>query len=69
MDIVILAYPGVRLMDVTAPLEVFGTAAGFGAPYRVRLCSPAGGPVITSTGVSLLTEPPVTSAHTLVVPG
>ncbi|MEU4718523.1 helix-turn-helix domain-containing protein [Nonomuraea dietziae] len=69
MDIVILAYHGVRLMDVTAPLEVFGTAAGFGAPYRVRLCSPGGGPVTTSTGVSLLAEPPVTSAHTLVVPG
>ncbi|MFD1931386.1 MULTISPECIES: GlxA family transcriptional regulator [Nonomuraea] len=69
MDIVILAYDGVRLLDVTAPLEVFGTAAGFGGPYTVRLCSPTGAPVTTSTGVRLEATEPVTRAHTLVVPG
>ncbi|MEV0175809.1 DJ-1/PfpI family protein [Streptomyces sp. NPDC050803] len=71
--IAVLGYEGVRLMDVAAPLEVFGTAAGFGAGYTVVVCSRDGGPVTTSTGTRLhadvsveaLGEPP----HTLVVPG
>ncbi|MFC7740862.1 hypothetical protein ACFQXA_07565 [Nocardiopsis composta] len=43
--IAILVYDGVRLMDATAPLEVFGTAARFGADYTTVLCSPDGEPV------------------------
>ncbi|MBW8484284.1 GlxA family transcriptional regulator [Actinomadura parmotrematis] len=69
MDIAVLAYDGVRLLDVTGPLEVFSTAARFGVPYTVRLCSPDGGPVATSAGVRLETAAPPARAHTLIVPG
>ena len=42
MSIVMLAYDRVRLLDVTGPLEVFGTAAKLGGSYEVTLCSPNG---------------------------
>ncbi|MGW0732748.1 GlxA family transcriptional regulator [Streptomyces sp. NPDC002851] len=70
--IAVLAYDGVRLLDVTAPLEVFTTAAALGARYTVTLLSPQGGPVTTSAGTRLLTDPvddPPWRIHTLVVPG
>ncbi|MFI6944143.1 GlxA family transcriptional regulator [Streptomyces sp. NPDC050418] len=70
--VAVLAYEGVRLLDVTAPLEVFSTAATLGARYAVRLLSPQGGPVTTSAGTQLLTDA-VGSVegrlHTLLVPG
>ncbi|REE95451.1 GlxA family transcriptional regulator [Thermomonospora umbrina] len=72
MDIVIVAYDGVRLMDVTAPLEVFSTASRLGGSYRLTLCSPGGGAVTTSAGTRLLTDAAladVRAAHTVVVPG
>ncbi|HEX2316862.1 MAG TPA: DJ-1/PfpI family protein, partial [Thermomonospora sp.] len=72
MDVVIVAYDGVRLMDVTGPLEVLGTAARLGAPYRLTLCSPTGGAVTTATGTRLLADAAlgdVAEAHTLLVPG
>ncbi|WP_433545182.1 GlxA family transcriptional regulator [Streptomyces sp. CA-294286] len=68
----VLAYDGVRLLDVTAPLEVFGTAALLGARYSVVLLSAHGGPVTTSSGTRLLADPVDGLAgrlHTLVVPG
>ncbi|MFI7011319.1 GlxA family transcriptional regulator [Streptomyces sp. NPDC050145] len=68
----VLAYDGVRLLDVTAPLEVFSTAAELGARYEVALLSPHGGPVTTSAGTRLLTDPVDGLAgrvHTLIVPG
>ncbi|MFE4173309.1 hypothetical protein ACFRR7_14860 [Streptomyces sp. NPDC056909] len=52
-EIVVFVYDGVRLMDVAAPLEVFGTAAGLGGAYSTAVCSADGGPVITSTGTRL----------------
>ncbi|MFJ6700350.1 GlxA family transcriptional regulator [Streptomyces sp. NPDC091272] len=67
-----MAYDGVRLLDVTAPVEVFSTAASLGARYRVRLLSLRGGPVTTAAGTQLLTEPvddPTPRMHTLIVPG
>ncbi|WP_199548882.1 GlxA family transcriptional regulator [Streptomyces sp. N35] len=70
--VAVLAYEGVRLLDVTAPLEVFSTAAGLGARYEVALLSPDGGPVTTSAGTRLLTDPVGQLAgrvHTLIVPG
>ncbi|WP_093610972.1 GlxA family transcriptional regulator [Streptomyces indicus] len=70
--IAVLAYDGVRLLDVTAPLEVFSTATVLGARYTVRLLSPSGGEVTTSAGTRLLTDPAEAEAghvHTLLVPG
>ncbi|MCT9091889.1 DJ-1/PfpI family protein [Streptomyces sp. ASQP_92] len=70
--IAVLAYDGVRLLDVSAPLEVFSTAATLGARYEVTLFSPSGGPVTTSAGTRLLTDPVDACAgrvHTLIVPG
>ncbi|MGW7418267.1 GlxA family transcriptional regulator [Streptomyces sp. NPDC054863] len=70
--VVVLAYEGVRLLDVTAPLEVFSTAAALGARYRTTLVSPEGGPVTTSSGTRLLTDPAAGlegRVHTLIVPG
>lgn len=71
-DITVLVYDGVRLMDVAAPLEVFGTAAGLGGAYAQTVCSADGGPVITSTGTRLHADAAVAEVgrtHTLVVPG
>ncbi|GAA1376923.1 GlxA family transcriptional regulator [Streptomyces beijiangensis] len=70
--VAVLAFDGVRLLDVTAPLEVFSTAATLGARYEVALLSPAGGPVTTSAGTRLLTDPvdeQTGRVHTLIVPG
>ncbi|MFJ9037883.1 GlxA family transcriptional regulator [Streptomyces sp. NPDC102406] len=70
--VAVLAYDDVRLLDVTAPLEVFSTAATLGARYTVTLLSAHGGPVTTSAGTRLLTEPVDGLAgrvHTLIVPG
>lgn len=67
-----LAYDGVRLMDVTAPLEVFGTAARMGGAYTPTLCSPTGAPVTTSAGTRLMVDAAageIGATHTLVVPG
>ncbi|MDH6578366.1 DJ-1/PfpI family protein [Kitasatospora sp. MAP5-34] len=70
--VAVLAYDGVRLLDVAAPLEVFGTTGA----YDVVLCSPGGRPVTAVTGTGLaVTELVVTAdagvvrADTVVVPG
>lgn len=81
-EIAVLVYEGVRLMDVAAPLEVFGTATtahgsgsgggGRGGGYALTVCSLDGGPVTTSTGTRLHADAAaadVTAPHTLVVPG
>lgn len=71
-NVTVLGYDGVRLMDVTAPLEVFGTAERLGGAYTLTLCSPTGAPVTTSAGTRLLVDAAATEidgAHTLVVPG
>ncbi|MGC0414584.1 GlxA family transcriptional regulator [Embleya sp. AB8] len=71
-NVVVLGYDGVRLLDVTAPLEVFGTAARMGGAYAPILCSPSGAPVTTSTGTRLLVDAAADemgAVHTLLVPG
>ncbi|MFE2997838.1 GlxA family transcriptional regulator [Nocardia sp. NPDC059246] len=70
--IAVLAFDGVRLLDVTAVLEVLSTAAGSGARYEVTLCSPDGAPVTTAAGTRLLVDAAaaeVGRVHTLIVPG
>jgi len=77
--VVLPLYPGVMLLDVAGPAEVFATASRLAAapgsppPYDLRLVSAAGGPVPTELGVGLdsaawskLEDQPV---DTLLVPG
>lgn len=69
----IFIFPGVRLLDVTGPIEVFTSANDFGGRYRVELVSGDGQDVITSGGTRLgadlavadLLEP----SHVLIIPG
>lgn len=69
----VLAFDGVRLLDVAAPLEVFATASRYtGGRYTVRVCTPDGQDVRTSTGLRIAADLPaadVRDADTLVVPG
>lgn len=69
----VLAFDGVRLLDVAAPLEVFATAGRYtGGRYTVRVCTPDGQDVQTSTGLRIAADLPaadVSGADTLVVPG
>jgi transcriptional regulator GlxA family with amidase domain len=70
--IVVLVYDGVRLLDVTGPLEVFDVAAAMGAAYRVTVCSPDGRDATTSGGLRLgvaCAVAEVTDVDTLLVPG
>lgn len=73
--VLVVLFDGVQSLDVTGPLEVFSGAgkvpsAAFG--YRIRTASLDGGPVRTSSGLTLVPDgrlgdggPP----HTLIVPG
>ncbi|MFA9216618.1 MAG: GlxA family transcriptional regulator [Sphingomonadaceae bacterium] len=62
INIWVLVFPGFVLLDATGPVQVFATAndeardAGQPEPYRVRLVSPAGGAVLSASGISVLTE-------------
>ncbi|WP_307837580.1 GlxA family transcriptional regulator, partial [Sphaerisporangium melleum] len=51
--VVVVVFDGVRLLDVTGPLEVFTTANEHGADYRLRLVSPGGRDIIANGGVRL----------------
>lgn len=44
----VLVFPGVRLLDVTGPIEVFTSANDFGGRYQVQLVSEDGLDVVTS---------------------
>ncbi|MCP3822706.1 GlxA family transcriptional regulator [Streptomyces sp. A3M-1-3] len=59
-SVVIVAFPGVELLDVTGPAEVFSVAsrlAGTGRPgYRVEVATAEGGAVRTSSGVRLVAD-------------
>jgi len=63
IDIWVLVFPGFVLLDATGPVQVFSTAndeardAGRPEPYRIRMISPGGGAVTSSSGVALLTAP------------
>ncbi|MFE3579641.1 GlxA family transcriptional regulator [Streptomyces vinaceus] len=58
--VVIVAFPGVELLDVTGPAEVFSVAsraAGDGhAAYTVQIATEDGGALTTSSGVRLLAD-------------
>lgn len=63
IDIWVLVFPGFVLLDATGPVQVFSTAndeardAGRPEPYRIRMVTPGGGAVSSSSGVALLTAP------------
>ncbi|MFJ3309689.1 GlxA family transcriptional regulator [Streptomyces sp. NPDC086549] len=58
--VVIVAFPGIELLDATGPAEVFSVAsrvAGADRPgYLVRIATADGGPVTTSSGVRLMAD-------------
>lgn len=56
--VVIVAYPGITLMDAAGPMQVFTTATDVcpGA-YRLTLASVAGGLVMTDTGIAMESRP------------
>ncbi|MDC2958174.1 DJ-1/PfpI family protein [Streptomyces gilvifuscus] len=53
LTVTVLVFPGVRLLDVTGPIEVFTSANEFGGRYRVQIVSEDGADVITSAGTRL----------------
>ena len=74
----VLAYPGVQLLDVTGPLQVFATAneqvaeAGGAPPYVLRVVAKDRARVAASSGLEIATEPLPRGASvldTLVVAG
>ncbi|HZH26985.1 MAG TPA: DJ-1/PfpI family protein [Azospirillaceae bacterium] len=73
--IVLLAYEGAQLLDITGPASVFAEAAEYvdPAPHDVVVASRDGGAVRTSSGVALwtvrLADVPCTKIDTVLVPG
>ncbi|MFK3979119.1 GlxA family transcriptional regulator [Micromonospora sp. NPDC050397] len=68
----VLVFPGVTLLDVAGPAEVFVEANRYGARYEVTLYSPDGGPVRSSTGLRLTADAAVADAtglDTVLLPG
>ncbi|WP_443071027.1 GlxA family transcriptional regulator [Streptomyces sp. NBC_01476] len=59
----IFVFPGVRLLDVTGPIEVFTSANEFGGRYRLRLVSADGKEVTTSAGTRLGVDAAVDDAY------
>ncbi len=56
---VLVTFPGLTLLDVAGPSEVFQTANELGAPERYELvvAGSAGGPVRATSGLTIETEP------------
>ncbi|MFE6888517.1 GlxA family transcriptional regulator [Streptomyces sp. NPDC057694] len=52
-SVAVVAFDRVQLLDVTGPAEVFTTANTYGAAYDVRIVSPDGADVTTSSGVRI----------------
>lgn len=71
--VAVVAFDEVQLLDVTGPVEVFTTANRYGADYDVRVVSPTGAGVVTSSGLVLGVDGSVSSLPrrigTLLVPG
>ncbi|GAA1091952.1 MULTISPECIES: GlxA family transcriptional regulator [Streptomyces violaceusniger group] len=53
LTVTVFVFPGVRLLDVTGPIEVFASANEIGGRYRVRTVSEDGAEVITAAGTRL----------------
>ncbi|MER5429860.1 GlxA family transcriptional regulator [Streptomyces sp. NPDC002588] len=71
--VLVVLFDGVKSLDVTGPLEVFtGAERHTPGTYRIRTASLDGGPVRTSSGLTLVPDEVLTRArapHTLLVPG
>jgi transcriptional regulator GlxA family with amidase domain len=77
--VVVVAFEGVQLLDVAGPVQTFASANEIakdtsGAPYRIVVSSRGGGPLRTSAGLPLLTQPLAaatrkTPIDTLILPG
>jgi transcriptional regulator GlxA family with amidase domain len=77
--VVVLAFEGVQLLDVAGPVQAFASAnelakGASGAPYRIVVVSRRGGPLSSSAGLPLLTQPLAgmtrkTAIDTLIIPG
>ncbi|MFE3324371.1 GlxA family transcriptional regulator [Streptomyces sp. NPDC059176] len=74
-NVLIALFDGVQSLDVTGPLEVFAGANQCPAApigYRIRTASLDGGPVRTSSGLTLVPDGVLRDEpgpHTLIVPG
>src|SRR5579864_434168 len=78
-NVVVTAYQGVSLLDLSGPLEAFRVAAAFAGPgqrggsYQCTVVSARGGRVQTADGVELITESTHklcgTQIDTLIIPG
>lgn len=73
LTVTVLVFPGVRLLDVTGPIEVFASANEFGGRYRMQVASEDGAGVITSAGTRIGADLAVDDVRepydVLVVPG
>jgi transcriptional regulator GlxA family with amidase domain len=71
--VVIVAYDGVQLLDVTGPIEVFEAARELGADYRVLVASPDGSDILagsrTRLGADIAFDALPQRIDTLIVPG
>ncbi|WP_202866825.1 GlxA family transcriptional regulator [Kribbella voronezhensis] len=70
--VAVLVFDGVRLLDLTGPLEVFDVAAALGTGHRVTVCSPGGADITTSGGLRIGVQADaaaLSAVDTLVVPG
>ena len=77
--VVFVAFEGMSLLDLSGPLEVFGTVpllpgrAADAPRYETHVVSADGGPVMTCVGVPLMTTPFASlkgrAIDTLIVPG
>ncbi|MFF9775791.1 GlxA family transcriptional regulator [Streptomyces sp. NPDC013978] len=71
--VLFLLFDGVQSLDVTGPLEVFaGAEQHTPGTYRVSTASLDGGPVRTSSGLTLVPDHALAAApapHTVLVPG
>ncbi|MFD3694791.1 GlxA family transcriptional regulator [Streptomyces sp. NPDC058646] len=75
-NVLVVLYDGVQSLDVTGPVEVFAAVDHFPgrAGYAIRTVSPGGGPVRTSSGLTLVPDADLEGARpgpgtTLLVPG
>lgn len=80
LQIALLAYPGMNLIDLSGPVQAFATACRVAAPvrpahprYQVRVFSSAGSPLLTGAGLTVMTEPlsalETQQIDTLIAPG
>lgn len=73
LTVTVFAFPGVRLLDVTGPIEVFASANEFGGRYRIRIASENGADVVTAAGTRLSADVSVDAIEepcdVLVIPG